>query len=94
MDHILFFEALFPSGNEDRYILKRVYAKPDIIGSKLDLLQSHGFEYKEGLLSGKKNEIDHVMMLDCIDYCSKNEEPLQIVLMAGDVDYISLIEKL
>ncbi len=90
----LFFEALFSSGNEERYILKRVYSKPEIIKSKISVLEKHGFEFKEGLLSGKTNEIDHVLMVDCVEYCTESDEPLLVVLMAGDADYMALVEKL
>lgn len=94
MEDEMFFEALFPSGNEERYVMKRVYAKKEVIQQKLEKIQKYGFEYKEGLLSGKVNEIDHVMMMDCVEYCTEAQEALEVILMAGDADYMALIEKL
>lgn len=94
MEDEMFFEALFPSGNEERYVMKRVYAKKEVIQQKLEKIQKYGFEYKEGLLSGKANEIDHVMMMDCVEYCTEAQEALEVILMAGDADYMALIEKL
>ena len=90
----LFFEALFPSGSEERYVVKRVYGKKEIIKQKLELIEKYGFEYKEGLLSGKTNEIDHVMMTDCVEYCTEAKGSLDVIIMAGDADYMALIEKL
>jgi hypothetical protein len=94
INDMLFFESLFSSVTEEQYILKRVYAKPEIIQPKLSLLEKNGFEFKQGLRSGKSNEIDHVLMLDCNEYCSTIQESLVVILIAGDVDYIALVEKL
>ena len=57
-------------------------------------VDAQGFEYRKGLLSGKDYEIDHVLMNQCIDFCSNYKEPLIVLLMVGDVDYISMVETL
>ena len=69
-DH-LFFETLFSSSNEERIVTKRVYAKEETIANKLKVIKENGFEYIQGLLSGKKNAVDHQLMTDCIKFCSK-----------------------
>ena len=90
----LFFETLFSSGSEERIISKRVYSKLEVIQSRLEVIKKHNFEFIQGLLSRKKNEVDNILMNDCIQFCSKSNEPLLVVLMSGDADYLSLIETL
>ena len=84
----LFFEALFSSSTEERIISKRVYSKPEIIQSRLENNKKNNFDYIQGILSRKKNEVDNILSKDCVQFCEKSNEPLLVVLIAGDDYYL------
>ena len=94
INEFLFFEALFSSSAEERIISKRVYSKPEIIQIMLEIIKKNIFEYILGILSNKTNEVDLILITDGVQYCAKSNEALLVVLMAGDADYLSLIETL
>ena len=60
----------------------------------MNIIKENNFEFVQGLLSRKKNEVDTILITDCTAFCAKSEEPLLVILMSGDVDYLSLIENL
>ncbi|MFX0091432.1 MAG: C2H2-type zinc finger protein [Candidatus Hodarchaeota archaeon] len=90
----IFLEALFPSGLDQNIETKRVYGKSEIIGSKLKILQEHGFEYRRGIATGKPNETDFFMGPDCASFCATSKFPLVVILISGDSDFLPLIQSI
>jgi len=95
IDPELFLEALIPSGFAHRTITKRIYGNPINIPSDiLKFLKSHNFEHLIGLETNKPGVTDHTVDIDCATFCQNQSPPLEVILIAGDVDYLQLIRRL
>lgn len=90
----IFFPTLFPSSNEI-FLVKRVYGSPNrIIESLQHVFLQNGFEYIQGIGTGKSNSSDFIMSTDCIEYCTQQTPPLIVIIISGDADFLPLIQKL
>ena len=92
---MIFFESLFPSGQQYSYVSKKVYGKtsslPPIIQ---ETLRKYEFEPIEVLSTGKQNEADLQMTSECAAFCSQSKDPLIVILISGDIDFYPLVHTL
>lgn len=91
----MFLETLFPTGSDYKFKAKRVYGKTEVFSSDtLRVLRDHGFEYRKGFDTGKPGSTDYILSSDCLAFCSEYQSPLNIILIAGDIDFFELIRAL
>ena len=87
-----------PKGRRRKFIEKRVYWHPTN-GGQAPAFEHHGFACETCVYetAGKKgmSAVDINLAMDAIDVANKRKQALQeIVILASDSDYVSLIERL
>lgn len=87
----LFFSMLYPSKKRFEIVSKNVFSKIQHINPHLPVLIDEGFEFFETKTS-EKNATDKLLIKNCKNFCTQNQEKVIIILITGDKGYIELIK--